>query len=253
MEIVSRAVLVHRIRDAAKKLPGGALAFDGDGTLWSGDVGDDLWAAACTRGDFRPRATEAMRNEARAAGLDADGDVVAALNTAYETHRLPEERMYEIVTWAFAGWTRAELAAFCREVLSARGLAARLHPEVVACLRWARDEGLRVLVVSASPRAVVEEAVHSLGVGTLEVLAATPRWDPDVMRPEVERPIPYGPGKVHAIRGAIGTSALYAAFGDNAFDVAMLSEACVPVAVRPKDRLRARAAEVAALVELAAE
>ncbi len=46
---------------------------------------------------------------------------------------------------------------------------------------------------------------------------------------------------------------LCAAFGDNAFDVAMLSEARVPVAVRPKDRLRERAAEVAGLVEIAPE
>jgi phosphoserine phosphatase len=44
---------------------------------------------------------------------------------------------------------------------------------------------------------------------------------------------------------------LYAAFGDNAFDVSLLAGAAVPVAVRPKPRLRARAGEVPGLVELA--
>jgi phosphoserine phosphatase len=44
---------------------------------------------------------------------------------------------------------------------------------------------------------------------------------------------------------------LLAAFGDNAFDVALLAEASVGVAVRPKDALRARAGEVSGLVELA--
>ena len=43
---------------------------------------------------------------------------------------------------------------------------------------------------------------------------------------------------------------LYAAFGDNAFDVAMLREARVPVAIRPKPRLLERAGEVDGLVVL---
>ena len=51
-------------------------------------------------------------------------------------------------------------------------------------------------------------------------------------------------------RIGIAAPSLYAAFGDNAFDVALLQAARVPVAVRPKARLRARAGEVAALVEL---
>jgi len=54
------------------------------------------------------------------------------------------------------------------------------------------------------------------------------------------------------LREAIGHDRpLYASFGDNGFDVALLAGASVPVAVRPKPRLRARAAEVPGLVELA--
>jgi phosphoserine phosphatase len=68
----------------------------------------------------------------------------------------------------------------------------------------------------------------------------------------VERPIPYGAGKMARLREAIGHDRpLYASFGDNGFDVALLAGASVPVAVRPKPRLRARAAEVPGLVELA--
>jgi phosphoserine phosphatase len=49
----------------------------------------------------------------------------------------------------------------------------------------------------------------------------------------------------------IGTAhTLLAAFGDNAFDVALLASAHIGVAVRPKPRLRARAHEVTGLVEL---
>ena len=67
----------------------------------------------------------------------------------------------------------------------------------------------------------------------------------------VERPIPYGSGKVTHLRERLGADrVLYAAFGDNAFDVAMLREARLPVAIRPKARLVERAAEVPALVVL---
>ena len=65
------------------------------------------------------------------------------------------------------------------------------------------------------------------------------------------RPIPYGPGKVTRLRERIGTRPLYAAFGDNAFDVPMLREATVGVAVRPKPRLREKAHEVPGIVEIA--
>ena len=72
-----------------------------------------------------------------------------------------------------------------------------------------------------------------------------------VVGADVDRPIPYGPGKVHRLRARIGNRPVLAAFGDNAFDVALLSESRVPVAVRPKQALRGRAGEVPELVELA--
>jgi phosphoserine phosphatase len=144
--------------------------------------------------------------------------------------------------------------AFCRDVLTRRRHDAQVHPEALAILRWALSRGARVLVVSASPRDMVEEAVAHLQVDAANVLASTPHYDSaSVMLAEIDHPIPYGPGKVRAIRAAIGGAPLYAAFGDNAFDVAMLKDARVPVAVRPKERLRERASEVRGIVELAAE
>jgi phosphoserine phosphatase len=72
------------------------------------------------------------------------------------------------------------------------------------------------------------------------------------MRPDVHRPIPYGAGKVTRLRERVGRGrTLYAAFGDNAFDVAMLASAHVAVAVRPKARLRQEADAVPGIVELA--
>jgi phosphoserine phosphatase len=115
-----------------------------------------------------------------------------------------------------------------------------------------RAAGIRVFLVSASPVAVVTEAAALVGFDAAGVVAACPSFEGDIVIADVERPIPYAAGKVTRLRERMGSGqALYAAFGDNAFDVAMLSEAMVPVAVRPKARLRACADSVPGIVELA--
>src|SRR5439155_1761579 len=107
--------------------------------------------------------------------------------------------------------------------------------------------------VSASPRPIVEQAARALGIDASHVVAATPMYEGETMRAAAVRPIPYAAGKVACLRARIADRPLYAAFGDNAFDVAMLREARVAVAVRPKPRLRDRAHEVPGMVEIAAE
>ncbi|HQP37486.1 MAG TPA: haloacid dehalogenase-like hydrolase, partial [Polyangiaceae bacterium] len=57
-------------------------------------------------------------------------------------------------------------------------------------------------------------------------------------------PIPYGPGKVHALRDADPDFRIAAAFGDNVFDLEMLQSSAIPIAVRPKTRLLERVGEV---------
>lgn len=255
MDVLSPVEIQRRITDIRASAPGGAIACDGDGTLWSGDVGEDLFHALVAKGPIRPAAHAEMRKQAAENGLDAGVgalDLARRIYDAYVDHRFPEERVCELMAWAFAEWTRAEVSAFAREVVAAGGLASRVHIEVTETLEWARREGIEIFLVSASPRAVVEEAAREVGIDAAHVLAATPLYAGHAMLADVERPIPYAAGKVRAIRAAIGDRALYAAFGDNAFDVSMLREARVAVAVRPKERLRARAVEVPGLVELKA-
>jgi phosphatidylglycerophosphatase C len=232
----------------------GVVATDGDGTLWGGDVGDDLFHAFLEHGEVAEPALQAMRREAREHGLSDAGapvDVARRIQTAFLEGRFPEEPVYELMTWCFAGWTRARVQGFARDVVARGGLDARLHGEVLDVLERARAAGMETMLVSASPFSVVVEAGALAGFAPEQVVAALPRFEGDVMLPEVERPIPYGPGKVARLLERIGRGrTLCAAFGDNAFDVALLSSARIGVAVRPKPRLRERAHEVAGLVEL---
>jgi phosphoserine phosphatase len=241
--------------EAARDGGAGVVATDGDGTLWSGDIGEDLFFAFVDHERIEEPALEAIRREAHAHALSDAGsgrEVARRIYDAYVEGRFPEERVCELMAWCFAGWTREDVAAFARNVVNDGGLEARLHREVLVVLERARAAGIATILVSASPVAVVEAAGGRLGFDPGDVVAAHPRLQGDVLLPNVDRPIPYGPGKVSRLRERIGADrALYAAFGDNAFDLALLASARVGVAVRPKPRLRERAHEVSGVVELA--
>jgi len=225
---------------------GAALAFDGDGTLWRGDVGEDFFHAVVEHGDLRPVAVEAMCAVGRAAGLDRmdihDGGVAVARRVfdGYLHQRVAEDVICELIAWVCAGWREAEVKAFAAEVLVRGDLASRRHAELAAIIEWARASGrdLELFLVSASPRPIVEAAGLALGFDRAHVLAATALFSAeDVMLAEVVRPIPYGPGKATLLADRLGDRALVAAFGDNVFDVPMLQAALVPVVVEPKPRL----------------
>jgi phosphatidylglycerophosphatase C len=244
-----------RIETLARQRPGGVIATDGDGTLWSGDVGEDLFHAFLDHGRVEPLGVEALRVTARAHDLSDAGkgsDIARRIYEAYHEGRYPEEGTCELMTWCFAGWARSEVQAFAREVVDRGHLAQRLHQEVHSILDRARAAGIECVLVSASPIAVVIEAAARVGFDEAHAVAAVPLYEAEQMLPDVDRPIPYGTGKMLRLRGRIGADRpIYASFGDNGFDVALLAGASIPVAVRPKAKLRARAGEVPTLVELA--
>ena len=253
MQVVPGAQIIERIERERLAEPGGILAFDGDGTLWSGDVGEDFFHAVVEKGDFRPSAIRALRAEAGEFNLPLTGtgtDLARGLYAAYVEGRYPEERTCEMMGWACAEWSCAEVSAFSDEVVRGGRLGHRLHREVMAIVAWARSVNVEFFLVSASPRPIVEAAAKVIGIDASHVIAATPLYEAEVMLARIERPIPYGPGKVSAIASRATGRPLYAAFGDNIFDVAMLSTSRVPVGVRPKSRLRDRAHDVPGIVEL---
>jgi phosphoserine phosphatase len=248
--------VIARIAEAARAAPGGAIAFDGDGTLWSGDVGEDFFGAVIASGRITPRARGALAPDAREHGVSDDGSgeqIALRIHRAYLAGAFPEERVCEIMTWVVAGWTFGEVSGFCRELVTKVALADRLHPESLAVVRWADARGIPVHLVSASPRSIVLAAAAVVPVDPSRVVAAQEartEKEEDRVDAAVVRPIPYGPGKVTRLREQLGDRPLYAAFGDNAFDAPMLREAAVRVAVRPKPRLLERASEIPDLVAL---
>jgi HAD superfamily phosphoserine phosphatase-like hydrolase len=240
------SALLDRLDHTRGECTSPVLAFDGDGTLWGGDVGDDFFHASLARGGFRSPAIDAMRNAGRAAGvaLDAhhdDGVAVAKqLFQAYLDHTFPEELICEVITWLWAGWPEEEVKRFADEVAERANAASRIRPELRAVVEWARSHAVPAFLVSASPRPIVEAVGAALGFDRSHILAVTARYDERrVMLADVERPIPYGPGKASLLASRLSPSGgtLLAAFGDNVFDLPMLEAAMLAVVVDPKPRL----------------
>jgi phosphoserine phosphatase len=235
-----------------EKEPGGALAFDGDGTLWSGDVGEDFFFGIVDAERVTDAAAAEITRAADDAGIPPEktpSRTARKIYDAYLAGRFDEQRVCELMTWICAGWTHADVEAFARGLVG-HLFAGRVHPEVATVIAGARKLGLDVYVVSASPRPIVEAAAAVAGITAPHVLAATAVLEGDRYAASVQRPIPYGAGKAAALAATLGTRPLLAAFGDNAFDVEMLAMSARPVAVRPKPRLVALAPAVRGLRQL---
>jgi phosphoserine phosphatase len=230
------------------------LAFDADGTLWSGDVGIDGFEALLDKNAVLPAAADALHEEARMAGLplaESATEQAKVLYDAFKRDAYHEGRAFRMMAFAFAGYREEEVRMFAADVARARSLTERLHPEIAPIVAWGARNGGPVYVVSASHSTVVQASLDFLALPIDGVFAMTQAKDGDIFAPSVVEPATYAEGKTAALTAGLPGKTLLAAFGDSAFDLHLLCAARLAVAVRPKAALRERAAECAGLVELA--
>jgi len=230
-----------------------ALAFDADGTLWSGDVGDDVFRFAVARGKLRQAARAALEHEANSRGFPVFSDLnetAAHLFDQYVAGRYPEREMCELMTWCYAGYTVTEMRELALEALRASRHSERLHEELRPVLERMRQRGVRTVVISASPRITVEQATRLWGFQPSDIAASTPALEQGVIASRMNGEVPYAAGKVSAGRALLGAAKWVASFGDNIFDLEMMHEAALGVAVRPKPALEARLGEVPGVLRL---
>lgn len=227
----------------------GVLAFDGDGTLWTGDVAEDVIHAMLHGRRLRDNVTPLLLEEAVKVGYQGAHDPHALLEYVLaQDHagKVDHERTCELIGALLAGFSTQEFHTAAFAMLQEAKLRERLIGETWELLRFGRTLGHRILVVSASPLAVVDAACDLVGLEADRAGVVVHTRD-EVYVGTVARPIPYGPGKVTAIRQRAPEALVHAAFGDNRFDIPMLQEAKLSVAIRPKEALRVRAHEVPGL------
>jgi phosphatidylglycerophosphatase C len=240
MESISAAEVVRSLAGAPKAW----VATDADGTLWEGDVGED-WLCAVEEGVARLDDAH-VRAVAQAMGLgdlENPRDVVRLARNAFMLGSLEEATYFNLVALTLGKLPEPVARATVREALAGRALRERLIPETMTVLAGARSSDHRIVVVSASPRIVVEEAVALVGLDVDHVIGL--ELTDDAMHTRTPRP--YGFGKALLLDGLRGESPVHAALGDSPFDAPMLARARTPLAVRPKSTLASLAPEVPGL------
>ena len=255
--MIPRKVTAQELVEQFQEQGGGphhALAFDGDGTLWSGDVGEDFFHAATSRELLKEDALPALHQLAGACGasqVDEPNSQATLLFDAYRTGSLGEAAACEMMAWCFAGWDFDTLVELADEVLEQAQLSQRLFTPIRHILEWARSTNTRTIVVSASPDFVVKAATRrwNFAPGDLAACAAA-RDSRGVLMDHMDRPVPYGSTKVNAARQLLEHEVVLAAFGDNSFDLELLSLSRFPVATCPKPALRERFGELPVINEL---
>lgn len=245
-------LLLERVR---RELTRPMLLFDADGTLWTGDVGFDLFTAALARRMFREEARDALASEARGLGIPSSGDsnvLAERLLDAFAEGAYEDARAFAMMAWAFAGFTAEEMDDFARDVIRREEVESRVFPSVRDILAWAQSEHVDVFVCSASPISVVTAGVQLLGIRPEQIIAAVPEVSrTGKLLPQLAPPgLPFGEGKVSAIERRHPGRPILAGFGDSAGDAHFLRRAHLPVAVGPSPRLLEQASTIPGLVVL---
>ncbi len=211
------------------------LAFDGDGTLWRGDVADDLFFDAIGRRLLRPAAHGALRALAERVGVEAAEDesnaLASALFRAHREQRLDEEQTYGMMAWCWAGWGQEELRNHARAVLTERGLVRRSIAATQEALREATQRGRLTALISASPYPILEAALDVLGLRPTILVATRPKTVLGLIEATLEGDVPYGEAKAVYAQGLLPPDRWAAAFGDSHFDLELLRLARLAVVV----------------------
>ena len=227
----------HRLRPDLHHL----AAFDADGTLWGPDVAELLWERLLSSRALTPAGAAPMARALRQCGEEPTRDPFRdypALDALFRAGRCSEETMARVMLQGLAGLREEDLYAHARAAI---GQASDLQEARIAGTRRLLDEmrklGYRVIVVSSSPRWVVEVAVEPLGVARKDILAGQVAVVDGVLSDGILEPLPHGKGKIQAILRRFG-SVPRVALGNALSDLAMLEATShLRVLVNPTEEL----------------
>lgn len=192
---------------AARGLAGRAVAFDADGTLWSGDVGEELLAT-----------------------LEAKGEVARGSFEEYERKlALAPPEAFAFAVEVMAGLPLAQIRHRATDLFAAR--SARVFPFTRPVLSRLREAGATVWIVSASARWAVEPGAAALGIDSDHLIGVECEIERGCLTTRIRKPIPCLEGKASLLLER-GVRPVVAA-GNSRFDVPMLELAEHAIAMVP--------------------
>ena len=192
----------------------GSVAFDADGTLWRGDVGEDL---------LRHLAASAALPRYRGEGLYARYEAMVETDPASG---------YAFAAQVLEGMEERALVELCAAFFRRR-FEGRVFPFVRPLMRALESRGHQVWLVSASVAWIIRAGALALGLKAEQVIGVEVEGVDGHLTSKVKEPVPCGQGKVAALQ-ARGLSPLLAA-GNGELDLPMLAYAQRALVVAPPD------------------
>jgi HAD superfamily phosphoserine phosphatase-like hydrolase len=200
-------------------------AFDCDGTLWSGDVGERFF-------DWELRMAEIVP-----ASLDRP---MRERYTAYKRGEVDETTMCGEMVTMHRGVSESKLMDAARRFFE-EFFVVQIFPEMRELIRRLQENGCEVWAVSSSNEWVIRAAMKHFGIPENRVLAAKVEVENGFATDRLIR-VPSGPGKPQALREVV-QKGIDVAFGNSRWDSEMLAMAKYPVAVNPNPDLESTARE----------
>jgi HAD superfamily phosphoserine phosphatase-like hydrolase len=197
-------------------------AFDCDGTLWSGDAGENFFAWEIKK------------------GIVSD-DVGRSMLSRYEEYKsgeVSEEDMCGEMVTMHKGITEAAMMKAATEFMKT-SFPGRIFPEMRELVRRLHDQGCEIWAVSSSNEWIIRAGMDQFGIPHDRILAAKVHLEDDTVTDRLVR-VPSGPGKPKALREVVNKD-IDAAFGNSKWDIEMLAHAKHAFAVNPSPELEALA------------
>jgi HAD superfamily phosphoserine phosphatase-like hydrolase len=216
--------------DSVLRLKPQVAAFDCDGTLWSGDLGERFFDWELKENYVFP-----------------DGPGRETLNrtwrdryAAYKRGEVDEATMCgEMVTMHRGISERQMMQAAIR--FFEQFFVAQIFPEMRELVRRLQEDGCDVWAVSSSNDWVIRASMQHFSIPASHILAAKVEVEREIATNRLIR-VPSGAGKPQALREVVNKP-IDAAFGNSRWDTEMLAMAKHAFAVNPNPDLEAVARE----------
>jgi HAD superfamily phosphoserine phosphatase-like hydrolase len=198
-------------------------AFDCDGTLWSGDVGERFFDWELREGGIVPAEIDRPMRERHAAYKRGEVDETTMCGEMVTMHKgVAEEKLMAAATRFFDQF-----------------FVEQIFPEMRELVRRLQENGCEIWTVSSSNEWVIRAGMKHFGIPESRVLAAKVELDGGIATDRLIR-VPSGAGKPEALREVVRRE-IDASFGNSRWDAEMLAMAKHPVAVNPNPDLEATA------------
>ncbi|MBM4371307.1 MAG: haloacid dehalogenase-like hydrolase [Deltaproteobacteria bacterium] len=209
---------------SAPPAPRRVAVFDGDNTLWDGDIGEAFLRWLASSGHLVDPPADVWGEYERRVAVDRSAGYGWAVQVMAG---LPADR---VARWA---------AAFAYAWPSWRAGMRAILDRIAAA-------GVETWLVSASSALVVRAAAPFMGIPQDRVLGMEVESSGGLLTDRLIRPLTCAGGKVEAIRRTIGLRPV-AAFGDSFGDLEMLEDASAAFVVGQRSRPNAAFLDLAAV------